>query len=169
MSDCGCLVESDLPVKVGDQLQLRLSFHESEPSMRMSWAAVCWVKGLQFGVEFIRIEEKGRARRNRYVSLLGGDPWARIYDWLRIGEGVSILSPHGSELTYPPYITHRSFARMMPGGIRLLCRSDKSRCPLLASSAVGSIVRVRGCADPARPAVTRLLEGRSPDFQWPAI
>jgi len=80
MSECGCLVESSLPVKVGDQLQLRLSFHKSEPSMRVSRAAVCWVKGIQFGIEFIRIEEKDRARLNRYVALLGGDPWARIYD-----------------------------------------------------------------------------------------
>lgn len=80
MSDCGCLVESTLPVKVGDNLQLRLSFQESEPSMRVSRAAVCWVRGLLFGVEFIGIEEKDRDRLNRYITLLGGDPWARTYD-----------------------------------------------------------------------------------------
>jgi hypothetical protein len=80
MSECGCLVESSLPVKVGDNLQLRLSFHESEPSMRVPRAAVCWVQGPRFGVEFIGIEEKDRARINRYVTLLGGDLWARTYD-----------------------------------------------------------------------------------------
>ena len=80
MSDRGCLVESSLPVKVGDNLQLRLSFHESEPSMRVSRAAVCWVQGFRFGVEFIGIEEKDRARINRYITLLGEDLWARTYD-----------------------------------------------------------------------------------------
>jgi hypothetical protein len=80
MSERGCLVECTLPVKVGDNLQLRLSFHESEPSMRVPRAAVCWVQGHRFGVEFIGIEERDRARINRYVTLLGGDLWARTYD-----------------------------------------------------------------------------------------
>ena len=80
MSGNGCLVESSVPVKVGDNLQLRLSFHKPEPSMRVSRAAVCWVRGLRFGIEFIEIEEKDRARLNCFVPLLGGDPWARIYD-----------------------------------------------------------------------------------------
>lgn len=80
MSDCGCLVESTLPVKVGDNLQLRLFFHESEPSMRVSRAVVRWVHGLRFGVQFIGIEESARTRLNRYLSLLGGDPWAKSYD-----------------------------------------------------------------------------------------
>jgi len=79
MSERGCLVESSLPVKVGDNLQLRLSFHDSEPSMRVPRAAVCWVHGLRFGLEFIGIEEKDRARLTRFVTLLGGDPWARTY------------------------------------------------------------------------------------------
>ena len=48
--------------------------------MRVSRAAVCWVQGLRFGLEFIGIEEKDRARLTRFVTLLGGDPWARIYD-----------------------------------------------------------------------------------------
>jgi len=80
MSEYGCLMESSLPVKVGDILQLRFCLHESEPSMRVSRASVCWVQGLRFGVEFIGIDEKDRARLNRYVTLLGGDPWARSFD-----------------------------------------------------------------------------------------
>ena len=79
MSERGCLVESSLPVKVGDQLQLRLSFHKSEPTMRVPRAAVCWVHGIRFGIEFIGIDEKDRARLTRVVTLLGGDPWARSY------------------------------------------------------------------------------------------
>jgi PilZ domain-containing protein len=78
MSDRGCLVESSVSVKAGDYLQLRFSLHESEPSMRVSQAAVCWAQGFRFGVEFIEMEEKERARLNHYVSLQG-DPWARTY------------------------------------------------------------------------------------------
>jgi hypothetical protein len=80
MSECGCLVESSLPVKVGDTLQLRLFFHKSEPSMRVSRAVVRWVQGPRFGVQLIGIEEKDRVRLNRYLTLLGGDPWARSFD-----------------------------------------------------------------------------------------
>ena len=75
----GCLVESSLPVKVGDNLQLRLSLPEPEPSMRVSRAAVRWAQGLRFGVEFIGMEEKDRVRLNRFVTLQR-DPWARAYD-----------------------------------------------------------------------------------------
>lgn len=80
MSECGCLVESSLPVKVGDNLQVRLIFHGSEPSMRVSLAMVRWVQGFRFGVQFIGIEEQARARLNRYLLLLGGDPWSRTFD-----------------------------------------------------------------------------------------
>jgi hypothetical protein len=80
MSECGCLVESSLPVKVGDNLQVRLTFHRSEPSMRVSLAVVRWVQGFRFGVQFIGIEEQARARLNRYLFLLGGDPWSRTFD-----------------------------------------------------------------------------------------
>ena len=76
MSDRGCLVESSVLVKAGDYLQLRFSLHESEPSMRVSRATVCWAQGLRFGVEFIGMEEKDRARLNHFVTLQG-DPWAR--------------------------------------------------------------------------------------------
>ena len=78
MSDHGCLVESSVSLKAGDHLQLRFSSHESEPSVRVSRAAVCWAQGLRFGVEFIEMAEKERARLNHYVSLQA-DPWRRVY------------------------------------------------------------------------------------------
>jgi hypothetical protein len=80
ISGGGCLVESSVSVKAGDYLQLRFSLHESEPSMRVSRAAVCWAQGFRFGVEFLGMEEKDRARLNRFVTLQGGDPWAGTYD-----------------------------------------------------------------------------------------
>jgi hypothetical protein len=80
MSGRGCLVESSVLVNVGDYLQLRLSLHESEPSLRVSRAAVCWAQGFRFGVKFIGMEEKDLARLNRFVILQGWDPWERAYD-----------------------------------------------------------------------------------------
>ena len=79
MSDRGCLVESSVSLKAGDYLQLRFSFPGSEPSMRVSRAAVCWAQGFRFGVEFMELEEKDRARLNHFVSHQA-DPWARTYD-----------------------------------------------------------------------------------------
>ena len=79
MSGHGCLVESSVSVKAGEYLQLRFSLSESEPSMRVSRAAVCWAQGFRFGVEFLGMEERDRARLNRFITLQGGDPWAGIY------------------------------------------------------------------------------------------
>ena len=79
MSDRGCLVESSVSLKAGDDLQLRFSLPGSEPSLRVSRAAVCWAQGLRFGVEFIEMEEKDRARLNHFVSLQA-DPWTKTYD-----------------------------------------------------------------------------------------
>jgi hypothetical protein len=79
MSDRGCLVESSVSVKAGDYLQLRFSLHESQPSMHVSQAVVCWAEGFRFGVEFLGMEEKDRTRLNRFLTLQGGDPWAGIY------------------------------------------------------------------------------------------
>jgi PilZ domain-containing protein len=79
MSDRGCLVESSVSLRAGDYLQLRFSIPGSEPSMRVSRAAVCWAQGLQFGVEFMEMEEKDRARLNHFLSLQT-DLWAKTYD-----------------------------------------------------------------------------------------
>ena len=79
MSDRGCLVESSVSLKAGDDLQLRFSLPGSEPSLRVSRAAVCWAQGFRFGVEFLGMEERDRARLNRFITLQGGDPWAGIY------------------------------------------------------------------------------------------
>lgn len=77
----GCFVEGSVLVKVGDGLQLRLSLPEAapDPSICVSLAVVRWVEGPRFGVEFIRVDEKYRARLNRFITLQS-DPWARAYD-----------------------------------------------------------------------------------------
>lgn len=79
LSEHGCLVESILSVKAGDSLQLRLSLPSPEPSMRVSWAVVRWVKGSQFGLEFIEMGAKEQVRLNQFVAM-HGDPWASSHD-----------------------------------------------------------------------------------------
>lgn len=75
----GCLVESLVPVKVGDYLQLRLLLPDHQPALFVSLAAVRRVQGLRFGLEFIGMKEKDRVRLNRFVALQG-DLWARVHD-----------------------------------------------------------------------------------------
>ena len=47
--------------------------------MRLSRAAVCWAQGFRFGVEFLEMEEKDRARLNRFITVQA-DPWTGTYD-----------------------------------------------------------------------------------------
>jgi len=79
MSVPGCLVESSVPVKVGDYLQLRLCLPDYQPSLFVSLAAVRWAQGLRFGLELIGMNEMDRVRLNRFVALQG-DLWARVPD-----------------------------------------------------------------------------------------
>lgn len=79
MSAHGCLVESPVPVKVGDYLQLRLVLHDSNLSVHVSLAAVRWAQGLQFGARFIKVNEKHYARLNHFVAQMQEDPWKKTY------------------------------------------------------------------------------------------
>ncbi len=74
LSKHGCLVESQLHIKAGDHLQLRLFLPESDKSVCASLAVVRWVQATVFGVEFLTIDEKYRSRLNQFVAM-GSDPW----------------------------------------------------------------------------------------------
>jgi len=78
LSGGGCLVESSVSVKVGDNLQLRLSLPGPELPMRVPRAAVRWTKGFQFGVEFLSLEEKDRVRLTHLLTP-HDDPWSQSY------------------------------------------------------------------------------------------
>ena len=56
----GCLIESPISVKRGDYLQLKLFLLGLKSPIAVALAAVRWTDGSQFGVEFIRMEEKER-------------------------------------------------------------------------------------------------------------
>ncbi len=74
----GCL-ESPVPVKEGDYLQLRLVRPDCDLSACVSLAAVQWVQGLQFGVRFIKVDEKHYARLNNFVTQERENPWRKRY------------------------------------------------------------------------------------------
>ena len=75
VSGNGCSVESLVRVTVGDSLQLRLLLPEVDLSMRVSEAVVRWVRGFQFGVEFITVNETRRARLHHFIRAWHKDPW----------------------------------------------------------------------------------------------
>ena len=75
----GCLVESSVSVKVGANLQLRISLPGPEPPLRVPCATVRWTKGFQFGVEFMELEETDRVRLNRVLTGYD-DPWSQSLD-----------------------------------------------------------------------------------------
>ncbi len=64
----GCLLNTNMNLKVGQYVDLRLSFATSRTPLQIKLAAVRWVKGGQAGVEFIRMSEADQAR----LRLLAG-------------------------------------------------------------------------------------------------
>ncbi len=58
----GCLLKTNMKLKVGQYVDLRLSFATSQTPLQIKLAAVRWVKGGQAGVEFIRMSEADQAR-----------------------------------------------------------------------------------------------------------
>jgi hypothetical protein len=79
LSEGGCLVESSVSVKAGDTLLLRIALPGPEPPLRVPRAAVRWTKGIQFGVEFMELEEKNRVRLKRLLTP-EDDPWTQSHD-----------------------------------------------------------------------------------------
>ena len=57
----GCMLESDLPLHVGQaiQLQLRLS---NGTTLNIGLAVVRWIKGCEIGMEFIRMSSPDQAQ-----------------------------------------------------------------------------------------------------------
>lgn len=66
----GCLIESPVSVKKGDYLQLKLYFPDLTSPFVVALAAVRWTDGSQFGVEFIRMENKEQRQLNHLMVRL---------------------------------------------------------------------------------------------------
>jgi hypothetical protein len=58
----GCLLKTGMKLKVGQYLDMRLSFAASQHPLQIKLAAVRWVNGWEVGIEFIRMSEADQAR-----------------------------------------------------------------------------------------------------------
>ena len=64
----GCLIESPVSVKKGDYLQLKLFLPGLKSPFSVALAAVRWTNGSQFGVEFIKMNEKEQRQLNQVMA-----------------------------------------------------------------------------------------------------
>ena len=70
LSTTGCMVGSDLVVLAGWSLKLHLSLPAQAAPLVVDQAVVRWSRGLEFGVEFLRMQQGEQERLHRFVSTL---------------------------------------------------------------------------------------------------
>jgi hypothetical protein len=68
LSPYGCTVEGKRSVLNGSYMKLRLLLPDSTPSLRIELAAVRWVIGSHFGVEFLRVPGEDQRRLDRFLE-----------------------------------------------------------------------------------------------------
>lgn len=88
----GCLLESSEKVIVGDYVRLRLFLPDQSVPLQIPLAAVRWVDGIRFGIEFIRMTKEDRIRLGQFVThryrlVPSSGSWR---------EGTVIVSPAGA-------------------------------------------------------------------------
>ena len=64
----GCKVVSDLAVKSGALLTVQLQIQEQTTAITIRAATVRWTLELEFGVEFLEMQEKERARLEQFLA-----------------------------------------------------------------------------------------------------
>ena len=67
LSPLGCTVQCDRSVLDGSYMRLRLLLPDHVPSIDIDLAAVRWVRGSHFGVEFLRLPIQERSRLDRFL------------------------------------------------------------------------------------------------------
>jgi hypothetical protein len=68
LSEGGCRLASKIAVFVGDVGQLLIELPGGNAPLKVAEATVRWVKGTEYGVEFIRVDEDDRERVNQFTS-----------------------------------------------------------------------------------------------------
>ncbi len=68
MSVPGCAVQSKVPVRAGDYLELRVIVLDEGVPLRIHLARVRWSQGRTFGLEFIRMPGSDQVRLGRMVK-----------------------------------------------------------------------------------------------------
>ena len=76
----GCLVETDLELKAGQSLRLRVKYPGRKP-LGIGLAVVRWVNGRRAGIEFIRMSEEAQAHLRWHVGYVeprrrGSSAWS---------------------------------------------------------------------------------------------
>ncbi len=74
VSTGGWKVDSDQPVQRGNYFALRVSLPDQAAPIKVDLAAVRWSSGREFGLEFLRMQQKEQARLRRFVSTLETGP-----------------------------------------------------------------------------------------------
>lgn len=74
----GCTVESEIPVKSGQYLNLRLELPDRKSPVTVELAPVRWSTGQAFGLEFIRMKAEAQADVRHYLQSLCSWPTPAI-------------------------------------------------------------------------------------------
>ena len=64
----GCKVVSDLAVKTGARLTVHLQIPEQPIAITIQAATVQWTLKLEFGVEFLEMQERERTRLGQFLA-----------------------------------------------------------------------------------------------------
>ena len=64
----GCSIVSDLAVKIGVLLTVRLRIPEQPLAITIRAATVRWTRELEFGVEFLEMQKTERARLEQFLA-----------------------------------------------------------------------------------------------------
>jgi PilZ domain len=73
----GCRIESPTDVQPGASLEVRIAAIEHEPPIKVQQALVRWVRGRQFGVEFVTMGPEEWARLQHRVKQIEMEPYER--------------------------------------------------------------------------------------------
>lgn len=65
----GCKVVSDLGVQRGALLTVHLNIPDQTPAITVRAATVQWTQELEFGIEFLEMQETERARMEKFVVI----------------------------------------------------------------------------------------------------
>ncbi len=97
----GCLIESPVAVEKGQSLQLKLFLPRLEKPLSVTLGVVRWTNGIQFGVEFLKMEPSQRQMLNRFIASQLSPP-ARTR-----GTGNSFSDPGGRNWHLETYSSSR--------------------------------------------------------------
>ena len=71
----GCAVTCDREVLCGSQVRVSMLLHHEPPALPIELGTIKWVRGHQFGVEFMRIPVEAQQRLNRTLRV-------ELIEWL---------------------------------------------------------------------------------------